>query len=352
LSFIPSELVAIGEWYSGSVVKVYITPEDLAKAGTEHTLLVMNHAYETDWLFGWLFCDKVGVLGNCKAYAKKVISFIPTIGWSWKFAEFVFLERSFDKDKEIITKQLNEIFDYPDPVWLLLNAEGTRFTKSKHEASVKFAQERGMPVLNHHLIPRTKGFTASLPVLKKKCPAIMDVQLVFDVNDKDKPTILSLLRGKRLTGHLYIRRVSMSEVPEDETAAAQWLQDLFVRKDKLQTSFHKTGDFFKDTDIAPIKPIVFKPRLSTLINWVSWMILAMLPILYLLLTLLLSGSISSIAIGSGLLVACKTFEIKRQFQANRSFNPTVYMLLNYAIGTTQIDHASNYGGQAAVKKNK
>lgn len=39
------------------------------------------------------------------------------IGWSWKFAEFVFLERSFDKDREIITKQLNEIFDYPDPVW-------------------------------------------------------------------------------------------------------------------------------------------------------------------------------------------------------------------------------------------
>ena len=43
-------------------------------------LLIMNHAYETDWLFGWMFCEKVGVLGNCKAYAKKVISYIPTIG--------------------------------------------------------------------------------------------------------------------------------------------------------------------------------------------------------------------------------------------------------------------------------
>src|SRR5690349_1174103 len=103
----------------------------------------MNHAYETDWLFGWMFTEKIGVLGNCKAYAKKVISYIPTIGWSWKFAEFVFLERSYDKDKEIINTQLNAIFDYPDPVWLLLNAEGTRFTKTKHEASVKFAKERG-----------------------------------------------------------------------------------------------------------------------------------------------------------------------------------------------------------------
>lgn len=121
-----SELVAISEWWSGSHLKVYISKEDLARAGTEHSLLVMNHTYEVDWLFGWMFCEKVGVLGNCKAYAKKVISFIPTIGWSWKFAEFVFLERSFDKDKEIILTQLNEIFDYPDPVWLLLNAEGKR----------------------------------------------------------------------------------------------------------------------------------------------------------------------------------------------------------------------------------
>lgn len=86
-----SELVAIAEWYSGSKLNIYISEEDLKFAGKEHTLLVMNHGYETDWLFGWLFCDKIGVLGNCKAYAKKVISFIPTIGWSWKFAEFVFL---------------------------------------------------------------------------------------------------------------------------------------------------------------------------------------------------------------------------------------------------------------------
>lgn len=310
-----SELVAIAEWWSGSKLYVYISKEDLAIAGTEHTLLVMNHAYETDWLFGWMFTEKIGVLGNCKAYAKKVISYIPTIGWSWKFAEFVFLERSFDKDKQIILKQLNEIFDYPDPVWLLLNAEGTRFTKSKHDASVKFAQERGMVVLNHHLIPRTKGFTASLPVLKKKCASIMDVQLVFDEKDKVKPTIINLLRGKSITGHIYVRRVPMTDVPDDEEAAGKWLHELFVRKDKLQTSFHKTGDYFKDTDITPIEAIQFKPKLTTLVNWVSWMVIAMLPILYLLLTLILSGNVMYIGIGSGIFVACE-YSIVNDFCAN------------------------------------
>lgn len=78
----------------------------------------MNHTYEIDWLFGWIFCEKSLVLGNCKAYAKKVIQYIPAIGWCWKFAEFIFLERSFDKDRRIIDEQLNEIFDYPDPCWV------------------------------------------------------------------------------------------------------------------------------------------------------------------------------------------------------------------------------------------
>jgi lysophosphatidic acid acyltransferase / lysophosphatidylinositol acyltransferase len=325
------ELVAIAEWWSGSKLHVYISDEDLKHVGKEHALLVMNHSYETDWLFGWIFCEKIGVLGNCKAYAKKVISYMPAIGWSWKFAEFVFLERSFDKDKEIILKQLEEIFNYPSPVWLLLNAEGTRFTKTKHEASVKFAQERGMTVLNHHLIPRTKGFTASLPVLKKKCDAVMDVQLAFDENAKHAPTILNLLRGKRMDGHIYLRRIPMSEVPEDEVAAGKWVHELFVRKDKLQTSFHKTGDFFKESGIAPVKTIHYKPRLVSLMNWVGWMIFTMLPILYWVLSLIFSGQIMHISIGAGVIIACKFphSTIKSQLIL---FSPTFSLLALQVLG--------------------
>ena len=37
--------------------------------------------------------------------------------------------------------------------------EGTRFTKKKHELSMKYAREKGIPELKHHLLPRTKGFS-------------------------------------------------------------------------------------------------------------------------------------------------------------------------------------------------
>lgn len=52
-------------------------------------------------------------------------------------------------------------FSFPSflPLQLVLFAEGTRFTEEKHRISVEFAQQRGLPVLKHHLLPRTKGFS-------------------------------------------------------------------------------------------------------------------------------------------------------------------------------------------------
>lgn len=61
--------------------------------------------------------------------------------------------------------------EYDDKVILLLFCEGTRLTKEKYEASVKFSQEKGLPVMKHHLQPRTKGFALCLERMKQvgKC---------------------------------------------------------------------------------------------------------------------------------------------------------------------------------------
>lgn len=67
---------------------------------------------------GYIFYKFYVILQNCKAYAKKVIQYLPTLGWCWKFSEFVFLERSFDKDRDIINRQIAELADHPDPIWV------------------------------------------------------------------------------------------------------------------------------------------------------------------------------------------------------------------------------------------
>lgn len=51
---------------------------------------------------------------------KKALQYAPALGWCLFFSENVFLERSFDKDKDVIHKQITELVEYSDPMWVSL----------------------------------------------------------------------------------------------------------------------------------------------------------------------------------------------------------------------------------------
>lgn len=188
-----------------------------------------------------------------------------------------------------------------------MNAEGTRFTKSKHDASVQFARERGWTELKHHLIPRTKGFASSLPALKAKCPSILDIQLVFKTDDKVEPTLGNLLHGRGVTGYMYVRRIDMKDVPSDEKGASEWMQELFRQKDKIHDSFLTHGDFFTGSGVKPVEPIVQPASIATLANTVFWLIATLTPILYYLVKLLFSGELIHFSLGVGIIAVCEYF---------------------------------------------
>lgn len=320
-----SQLLFMAVWWSGCKLNVFIDPEVLKKnVGNEHVLLLMNHCYEIDWLMGWMFCDYAHVLGNCKAYAKKAISYIPTVGWSWKFSEFIFLERNYDKDKVAIETQLNELLDYPSPMWLLLNAEGTRFTKTKHEASVKFAREHGMPELKHHLLPRTKGFSLSVPHMLGRNIAIYDIQLAIPKDAKVAPTLSNILLGKSIEADMLVRRIPVEDIPRDEEECGKWLHAQFVNKDKIQDSFHKHGDFFHDTGVEKLKPFRIGKNPALLINTLGWAIFIIPPMIYYVLSSLIHGNFITFGICVSILFA-------------------FYFLMQKSIGMSKISKASSYG---------
>ncbi|CAG5099677.1 Similar to AGPAT3: 1-acyl-sn-glycerol-3-phosphate acyltransferase gamma (Homo sapiens) [Cotesia congregata] len=270
------QLVFMAEWWSGTELTIYIDKNDFDKYyGKEHGYLLMNHSYEIDWLIGWMFCDRIKMLGNCKAYAKKSIQYIPTLGWAWKFAESVFLERSWDKDKETIGQQISELGDYPDTMWLLLYAEGTRFTAEKLELSQKFAKEKGLPILKHHLTPRTKGFTASIPHLRGKVDALYDIQLAFNPKAAIKPTMTNLLRGEKVEAHI---------------------------------------------------------RYYSLLNTIFWALIVLVPMLYYLVKLFISGSTIAFTFGVGIIVL-------------------FFLLMYKTIGMSEISKSSSYGAATSKKTN-
>lgn len=189
----------------------------------------------------------------------------------------------------------------------MLNAEGTRFTEKKHEASNQFARERGMTELKHHLIPRTKGFVTSLPFLKEKCPSFLDIQLVFKPTDKVEPTVGNLVHGRGVTGYMHVRRIDITTVPSDEAGAAEWMQEFFREKDRLQESFLKHGDFFTSSGFKPVEATVYPPSRSALFNTIFWFIVTLTPILYYLICLLFSGELIKLSIGVAIILFCKFY---------------------------------------------
>ena len=313
------QLLFLADWWSGSSITVYsdMTP---GLVGQENALIIMNHHYELDWLYGWMVGDRSSILGNCRVYIKKAIQYVPILGWAWCFSDTLFLARDWAQDQGTLERVLEDLQDYPSPVWILLFPEGTRYTKEKYQASKEFAESRGLPVLKHHLVPRTKGFTYTLSRLnKEKISAVYDVTLGCDT--ENKPTLTNVLLGRPTHAHMYIRRIDMNQIPEEEKEAAKWLSDLYTEKDEILDRFHNTGKFDDTTPGVTAPPRYYTLALSLVLNTI--MVICII-------NFMLSYGLVSFIIG-GVVMVLASFGIK------------------YFVDLTQISKSSSYGGDKKKK---
>jgi len=138
-----------------------------------------------------------GMLGFVKLFVKDSIFYIPGIGQGLYLLGFVFLSRSWSADQEKINQTFQKLRSLQLPFWLISHVEGTRFAESKHKASVDFAKKHDLPQLNHVLLPRSKGFVATLSGLRKnsQVKAVYDFTVMYNsgkVGDVPKFSSLSL----------------------------------------------------------------------------------------------------------------------------------------------------------------
>ena len=96
-------LQSLREWWRGSKIRIYCSRylQDKMKKGEvdEHALILMNHHTEMDWLYTWMMGDRLGILGNCRAFAKDSLKYVPVIGWAWTMSDMIFLKRKWEKTK-------------------------------------------------------------------------------------------------------------------------------------------------------------------------------------------------------------------------------------------------------------
>ncbi|CAN1354781.1 1-acyl-sn-glycerol-3-phosphate acyltransferase 3 [Linum perenne] len=162
-------------------------------AGKEHGLLICNHRSDVDWLVGWVLAQRSGCLGSALAVMKREAKWLPIIGWSMWFSDYVFLARNWAKDEITLKSGLERLVDFPMPFWLALFAEGTRFTQAKLEAAQEFAASRGLPIPRNVLLPRTKGFVSAVTHMRAFVPAIYDCTVAVP-RDQPSPTLVRMFR--------------------------------------------------------------------------------------------------------------------------------------------------------------
>lgn len=97
-----------------------------------------------------------------------------------------------------------------------------------------------LPLLNHCLLPRTKGIEATIMETADLLDAVYDVTIAYD----KAFTVRELLRGGVNTrAHLHIRRYPISAVPRSAGDIAEWLMKRWQEKDTLLEGFAKHRSF-------------------------------------------------------------------------------------------------------------
>ncbi|GKU94050.1 hypothetical protein SLEP1_g7587 [Rubroshorea leprosula] len=262
------ELIWLIDWWAGVKVELYTDVETFRLLGKEHALVICNHRSDIDWLVGWVLAQRSGCLGSALAIMKSAVKFLPIIGWSMWFSDYVFLERSWAKDEETLKSGFKRLEDFPMPFWLALFVEGTRFTQGKLLAAQEYAASKGLPVTRNVLIPRTKGFVSAVCHMHSFVPAIYDCTVAIPKN-QPPPTMRRIFGGQPSTVNLQIRRHLMKELPETGDGIAQWCKDVFVTKDTLLEKYFAKNTFsdLEHQDIGRPKKSLF-----VVISWSCFLV--------------------------------------------------------------------------------
>src|SRR5690606_1072162 len=120
------------------------------------------------------------------------------------------------------------------PLWLLSFPEGTRLTPKKLQMAQEFARKALLPEPRHVLIPRTRGFVASVSGLRSHLDAVYDVTVIYPEGAPPMGVFLGQTNKKI---HIHVRRYPMNEIPQDNQELSTWILERYQEKDRYIENF-------------------------------------------------------------------------------------------------------------------
>jgi 1-acyl-sn-glycerol-3-phosphate acyltransferase len=206
----------------------------------ENAIVVLNHQEMADITVIFSFARAKGRVGDLKWFVKDVLKYVPGIGWGMLFLDCPFIKRNWTADKEYLHRVFRNILKNDVPLWLMTFVEGTRVRPEKIARSREYAEKQGMKPFDHVLIPRTKGFVASVQALRGHVDAVYDLTIGYVGG---VPTLWQWIKGYVRKVHLHVRRYAIDAVPEDGEALSDWLIKRFEEKDRLLDDFYTNRAF-------------------------------------------------------------------------------------------------------------
>jgi 1-acyl-sn-glycerol-3-phosphate acyltransferase len=209
----------------------------------ENAIVILNHQEMADIPVLFSLARGKERLGDLKWFVKDILKYVPGIGWGMLFLDCLFIKRNWLADRERIHRVFQNIIDHDIPFWIISFVEGTRMKPAKLHQSQEYAKENGLKPLEHVLIPRTKGFVATVQALRNHIDAIYDLTLGYV---DGVPTVWQWTKGYVHKVHLHVRRFTVDKLPTEDDLLASWLMERFREKDRLLSHFYQDGFFISE----------------------------------------------------------------------------------------------------------
>ncbi len=219
-------------------VQVVFTGEDLPT--DENAIVIANHRDYSDIVMLLCLGARKGRLGDMKWFVKDVLKYLPGVGWGMLFLDCIFVKRNWTADRASVEKTFAKVNLNYIPIWLVSFLEGTRLTPAKLIASQRHMARLNLAPTSQVMVPRTKGFVASVRGLGGHIQAVYDVTIAYEGTVMK---LWELLVGIPRKVHLHVRRFPADELPEADRDLADWAITLFAGKESLLKQFKETGTF-------------------------------------------------------------------------------------------------------------
>ncbi len=204
----------------------------------ENAIVIANHQGMADIIIMLILAAEKRCLGWVTWMAKAILRLVPGLGWGMAFLDTIFLKRNWADDHQHIKATFAHVTQDRVPIWLTMFPEGTRLRPKKLGMAQQFAQQQGLSIPRHVLIPRPKGFLASIEGLRQHAQAVYSLTIAYVGS---APSLLKLIRGEIPRAYMHVRRIPMNELPTDDAALTAWLRDDFQRRDNMLAAFYEGG---------------------------------------------------------------------------------------------------------------